>query len=531
MSLIVLSTKTFAANDQLLLKRSSRPAMAEGSIEALRPWETPLEGFFVRTHHNTLPIKVDDSWTISFEGLINNPQKISLKALKKKPQTSFHAVLECSGNGRSLFDPPVSGIQWIRGAIGNAEWRGVPIKDLFASLGIKSGAKFATFEGFDEPVIPSKAKFVRSIPISLLFETGSILAFEMNREALPIAHGGPVRLVMPNIYGQNWIKWVNKITFSTESDTRAYAAKAYRMPARPVKPGEQWDPVKEDKPIEYIKIQTIVTDPKPGESIAPGKYTLRGKALSGSGPVTKVELSIDKGKTWVDAKLSPRKDHSWQEFETTIQATEGNSYDVIAKATDSKGNIQPLTQEWNPKGYLYNAADRLAFKCSAKAAELAEGIDLVRQHCLTCHSTEIIDQQKLPKSDWISVVKKMSDYGLVLDPETIEKIATSLAENSPGKSFFTQDASTVDLSARTDGLVPPQQHAGQPKKGKKLFNQYCAACHGADGQGQSGARLKGRAITDASFWSTIRHGKRLMPPFENQLTTTEMEDIRAWLIN
>jgi DMSO/TMAO reductase YedYZ molybdopterin-dependent catalytic subunit len=174
MSLIVLSTKTFAANDQLLLKRSSRPAMAEGSIEALRPWETQLEGFFVRTHHNTLPIKVDDSWSISFEGLINNPQKISLKALKKKPQTSFHAVLECSGNGRSLFDPPVSGIQWIRGAIGNAEWTGVPIKDLFVFLGIKSGAKFATFEGFDEPVIPSKAKFVRSIPISLLYETGSI---------------------------------------------------------------------------------------------------------------------------------------------------------------------------------------------------------------------------------------------------------------------------------------------------------------------------------------------------------------------
>lgn len=527
--LMTLSSNIFAASDQLLITRSTRPLMAEASLESLSHWETPLEGFFVRTHHNTLPIKVDDSWLVSIEGLVKKPQKFSIRALKKRPLTSFHAVLECSGNGRALFEPSVSGIQWKRGAIGNAEWRGLPIKDFFANLGIKPEAKFATFEGIDEPVIPSKAKFVRSIPIKLLFETGAILAFEMNREALPIAHGGPVRLVMPNIYGQNWVKWVNKINFSAEPDSRTYAAKAYRMPTKTIKPGDSWDPSKEGKPIEYIKVQTIFTDPAPGESILPGKYTIRGKTLSGTGPVTKVEISTDNGKSWNDAKLTARKDHSWQEFEMTLDAKEGTAYEALARATDVTGNTQPLTQEWNPKGYLYNAVDRLSFRCATKDAQLTEGLNLAKQYCLTCHSAEIIEQQKLTKSEWVNTIKKMSDYGLMLESDNVEKIANSLSERPSTKKLFDQDYASVDLSARPETLIPPRQTQGLPKRGQKLFTQYCAACHGADGRGQNGPRLKGRAITDATIWSTVRNGKRLMPAFKDQLTTRDIEDIRAWL--
>ena len=153
--IFISSTGLFGANDQLLIKRSSRPMMAEGGIEALRPWETPLEGFFVRTHHNSLPTKIDDSWSISIEGLVKKTRKLTLKELKSKSTVHFHAVLECSGNGRALFDPPVSGIQWKRGAVGNAEWKGIPIKDIFATVNISPNAKYATFEGYGEPVMPS----------------------------------------------------------------------------------------------------------------------------------------------------------------------------------------------------------------------------------------------------------------------------------------------------------------------------------------------------------------------------------------
>jgi DMSO/TMAO reductase YedYZ molybdopterin-dependent catalytic subunit/mono/diheme cytochrome c family protein len=527
---LILSTSALAASDRLLIKRSARPMMAEGSIEALRPWETPLEGFFVRTHHNSLPTKTDDSWVISFEGLLKKPQKLSLKQLKSKATVQFHAVLECSGNGRALFNPPVSGIQWKRGAVGNAEWRGIPIKDVFGLLGISPTAKYATFEGYDEPVMPSKAKFVRSIPISLLLETGAILAFEMNREPLPVAHGGPVRLVMPNIYGQNWLKWVNKVTFSAEPDSRAYAAKAYRMPTKTLKPGETWDPVKEGRPIDFIKVQTIFTDPKSGDSVLPGTYIARGKAFSGSGPILKVEISMDAGKTWNLAKLAPRKEYSWQEFEFSVDIKDGTQYELISRATDARGNVQPLNQEWNPKGYLYNAADRISFSGSKQQANYTQGIELVTQHCLTCHSQEIIEQQKLTKSDWATVIKKMADYGLNIDSETVDTMASALAQRNTNLDLTGSEDLIVDMSAQPELILPQKSKAGHATRGKKIFSNYCAACHGVDGLGKNGPRLKGRLIPDAIFYSSIKNGKRLMPSFKNQLSNKDIEDVRAWIL-
>ncbi len=521
--------KLYAATDQLLIKRSSRPAMAEATIEALRPWETPTEGFFVRSHHHSLPAKIDSSWNIIFDGLIMKPRKITVKSLLEMPQVSFHAILECSGNGRSLFSPSVSGIQWKRGAIGNAEWTGVPIKEIFKSLVIKPTAKYVTFEGADEPVIPSQAKFVRSIPMSLLLETNSILALKMNREPLTVAHGGPVRLIMPTIYGQNWVKWVNKITFAAEPDERNFAQKAYRMPIESVKPGESWDPVKSGRPIEYIKVQTIFTDPKPQENINPGAFTLKGKTFSGSGPVSKVEISIDSGNSWSQAKLSPSKDYAWQEFEMQINVQEGVNYEALARATDVKGNTQPLIQEWNPKGYLYNAVDRVVFKGDSQGAHIAEGADLVKQHCLTCHSVEIIDRQTLDKAAWISTVKKMSDYGLVLDKDTTEKIAKTLSSKDKGRSILGDDSNFVDLSANPDLEVTYQHRAGNAKSGYKLFISYCAACHGQDGNGKSAPKLKGRRITESTFWTTVKNGRRLMPGFTATLSTSELENIRAWI--
>ena len=129
-----------ALADRLLIERNARPLLAEGSIEALVPWETPIEGFFIRSHHNVMPAALDDSWQISLTGLLAKPKKLTLRELKHRKAVSFHAVLECSGNGRGLFTPQVSGIQWKRGAVGNAEWTGVPLSDLFKDLGVKPEA-------------------------------------------------------------------------------------------------------------------------------------------------------------------------------------------------------------------------------------------------------------------------------------------------------------------------------------------------------------------------------------------------------
>ena len=517
------------AAEGLLVQRASRPFMAEGTIEALKPWETPIEGFFVRTHHNTMPITFDDSWAISFEGLLTSPRRISVKQLKAMPQQSFHAVLECSGNGRGLFNPPVSGMQWKRGAVGNGEWTGVPLKDILKSLSIKPAAKFMTVEGYDDPVVPSAAKFVRSIPLELALETNAILAVRMNRVPIPLAHGGPVRLVLPNIYGQNWVKWVNKITFGDAPDSRSYASKAYRIPTRPVKPGEAWDAVKDGRPVERIKVQTILTAPLQDEKVQPGVYLVEGKAFSGHAAIKSVEISMDGGNSWAVAKVSPRKNYSWHAFEYPINVAEGVKYQVMARATDESGNSQPLEQEWNPKGYLYNAVDRLSFEGNSQGAILADGMRSVRTHCVTCHSSEIIEQQNLDKSGWMATVKKMADYGLNLDSAESEKIAAALAARPKDTNIFGQGSPIVDLSAMPGQLVPASSLKGRPRHGAAVFSKYCAACHGAMAEGQIGPRLRGRLITEAVFWTTVNHGKQKMPAFADSLGARDLADIKAWL--
>lgn len=522
-------TADLSIADGLLIERNARPLLAESTLEALEPWETPLEGFFIRSHHNVLPAKVDDSWAIEFTGLVGRQKKITLRDLKKKKSVSFHAVLECSGNGRGLFSPQVSGIQWKRGAVGNAEWTGVPIEAVFKELNVKAEAIYVTVEGFDEPVMKSEAKFVRSIPLSLLRDTKAILAWEMNRQPIPIAHGGPMRLVLPGVYGQNWVKWVNKMTFSKTPDERMYAKKAYRMPEKPVKPGEPWDPVKNGKPIDYILTQTIFTSPWPGAKVTPGKTLVRGKAFTGKGHIIKVDISLDEGKTWRVAKLSDAKGRAWQEFEFELQTTEGKTYNLLARATDSLGSTQPLVQEWNPKGYLYNAADRLQFKADRSGGILAEGGVLAARHCQTCHSLGIAEGQRLTKDDWSKTVRKMADYGLQLDDETYGKIAAFFADKYP-VGMPVSDAKTVELSSDPSLFASPgAMRLGDSKAGKNLFKTHCAACHGHQGEGIIGPVLRARALTNATFWSSVMNGKRTMPAFKNVLDGRQISDIKAWL--
>ena len=530
--------------ESLLIERNARPLLAEGTLEALGPWETPVEGFFVRSHHNILPDRVDDSWQVSFEGLLARPEKIALRDLKKRKPVSFHAVLECSGNGRGLFSPAVSGIQWNRGAVGNAEWTGVRVADVLRDLGVKPGAEYVTVEGFDEPVMPNEkndAKFVRSIPLKLLIDTGSILAWNMNRAPMPVAHGGPVRLVMPGIYGQNWVKWVTKMTFAKDPDPRMYARKAYRMPEKPVKPGEAWDPVKNGKPVEFIRVQTIFTSPAPDAKVSPGKLTLRGKAFSGTGPVEKVEVSMDAGRSWKSATLAARKETvtnpyasvAWQEFEFETEVREGNTVEAWARATDARGNIQPVEQEWNPKGYLYNAADRVRFTGDAAGAALARGATLAAEHCQTCHSLGIAEGQRLSKGEWVKTVKKMSDYGLIVADDEADKIAGYFAGKYPvgmpvAETPRVELASDPSAFAAPGGTASPSR-GGDVTRGGKWFAAHCASCHGAAGEGKVAPVLRGRMLTDATFWSTVMNGKRTMPAFKETLTIAQVSDVRAWL--
>jgi mono/diheme cytochrome c family protein len=305
-----------------------------------------------------------------------------------------------------------------------------------------------------------------------------------------------------------------------------------------VKPGEAWDPVKDGKPVEYIKVQTIFTNPAPGAKVAPGRIVLRGKAFSGAGAIEKVEISTDSGKSWQVAKLSAAKDpdlnSAWQEFEFEVDVARGKTVEAWARATDARGNTQPVEQEWNPKGYLYNAVDRVRFTGDAAGSVLAEGQALVAVHCQTCHSLGIAEGQRLSKGEWVKTVKKMSDYGLVLADEDAEKIAGYFAEEYP-VGMPVADTPPVELASDPSSFAAPGGAAssvvrtGNSTRGGKLFATHCAACHGIGGGGNVGPVLRGRSLTEATFWSTVWNGKRAMPAFKEALKPSQIGDIRAWL--
>jgi mono/diheme cytochrome c family protein len=312
------------------------------------------------------------------------------------------------------------------------------------------------------------------------------------------------------------------MTFSNTPDERMYAKKAYRMPDKSVKPGEAWDPVKNGKPIDYILTQTIFTTPWPGAKVSPGKVLVRGKAFTGRGSIARVDISMDQGKSWQPAKLSSPKDRAWQEFEMDVMTVEGRSYNLMARATDSSGYVQPLEQEWNPKGYLYNAADRLEFKADKDGALLAEGGSLAARHCQTCHSLGLAEGQRLSKQDWVN-------YGLVLGDAEYEKIAAFFADKYPPGTPL-DDSKTVELSANPSLFASPGAlKQGRPSQGGKIFRTHCASCHGESAEGKVGPVLRARALTNATFWSTVTNGRGAMPGFKTVLDSSQINDIRAWL--
>ncbi len=497
---------TFAQD--LLIKHVSRPLQAESVSDALEPWETPISGFFIRSHHG-VPVVDKENWILEIDGLVENPLKIRLKDLEKLPQQSLHAVLECSGNWRSRHVPKVAGVQWDKGAVGNAEWTGVSLAELLKQARVKPNAKFATVSGADKPPLPSVPAFVRSIPLSKLMDPSTLLALKMNREELPILHGGPLRLILPGWYGQNWMKWVVHINLSESEDAGFYMKKAYRMP--------------DGNPIEVLKVQSLLISPSPDAKVSAGLITVKGKAFSGSGKISKVQVSIDQGKTWKSARVEePHADGGWQSFEWDFSKKSFGKVKVISRATDEKGQTQPVNIEWNPSGYVGNAVDQLNF--TVVKGQSQEGRELFEERCLICHTKEMIQMQSLNHSAWEKVVAKMKSFGASFTEEEQKSIVDYLAleSHSDQKSF-------TDYASETEKLSQAKGSKGNLRHGETLYQTHCAACHGERAEGKLGPRLVDRQIPQATFESIVLNGQRTMPSFRESLKEAEVADLRAFL--
>jgi DMSO/TMAO reductase YedYZ molybdopterin-dependent catalytic subunit len=180
-----------------MIVRAVQPEDLEMPTSAFGDFITPVDHFFVRTHVEVPEVDLA-TWRLKIEGNVATPLTLSMDELKKMPSVELPAVLECAGNGRSFFEPPVAGLQWANGAVGNGAWRGVRLRDVLERAQMKPGALEVLFDGADVP-IGAMADFQRSIPLKKAMHPATLLAYDMNGAALPVKHGFPLRAIVPRV--------------------------------------------------------------------------------------------------------------------------------------------------------------------------------------------------------------------------------------------------------------------------------------------------------------------------------------------
>jgi DMSO/TMAO reductase YedYZ molybdopterin-dependent catalytic subunit len=339
-----------------LIVRSLRPPDYETPVELLDSWLTPLDYFYVRCHM-PVPAGLDaHTWTLQIEGEVGTPLTLTMADLRKMPAATVTSVLECAGNGRAFFDPPVAGVQWTRGAVGNARWTGVRLADLLKRAGLRPSARVVTMNGADRGM-GQQPDFIRQLPLDKAMHPDTLVAYEMNGEPLPVVHGFPLRLIVPGWEGAYWMKWLTTLRVLDRDFDGFWVATAYRYPTRRVAPGASVDP-REMAPLTGLTVKSLITRPLEGSVLPRGEITVAGFAWAGEADIDRVDISVDDGATWHRAQLvGERIRYAWRRFEFSFQASRAESCLIMSRATDADGRTQPLVPPWNPSGYLWNAPD------------------------------------------------------------------------------------------------------------------------------------------------------------------------------
>jgi DMSO/TMAO reductase YedYZ molybdopterin-dependent catalytic subunit len=411
-----------------MIVRSTRPEDLEMPDSGFDEYLTPADKFFVRTHVMVPTVDVAQ-WHLSVGGHVSMPLTLTLEDLRKMPSSEVISVLECAGNGRRFYNPTVAGVQWANGAVGNGRWRGVRLNDVLQRAGVKPGAVEVLFDGADTP-LGAMADFQRSIPIQKALHPATLLAYELNGDPLPIKHGFPLRVVAPGWAGDSWLKWVTSVRVLDQEFTGYWMKNAYRHPKTTVAPGTVVPPEKMT-PVTSLRVKSVIASPVTGANLEPGKpIVVRGAAWSGdSGPVTALDVSVDRGRTWKSANLiSKSTEFGWRLWQFPWTPSTPGHYTVFARARDASGDIQPLTQEWNPSGYLWNAVARADVDVGASTST-PPAIDRAgkpgppanfRSSCTACHDDDLILQQRLTRAQWDRELDKMIGWGADVTPEDRE---------------------------------------------------------------------------------------------------------------
>jgi DMSO/TMAO reductase YedYZ molybdopterin-dependent catalytic subunit len=312
---------------------TATPENSETPLDCVRSWVTPTPWFYVRNHFD-LPAPIAADWRLRVDGCVPRPAEWTLDELAILPERTVFCTLECAGNGRSFLQSRMPGVQWGAGAIGHAEWTGIPVRHLLEKAGIQPGAAEVVFWGADrgsETDHPEPMLFGRSLPLAKAMDADTLLATRMNGEVLDASHGYPVRLLAPGWYGVASVKWLTRIDVIQQRTGGGI----------------------ETVPLGPMAVKSEILRPAPGAVLGLGTNRLFGVAWAGEEAVARVEISTDGGKNWNEAELMGlRAPYSWTLWEYLWEVAVPGTYSLLARAVSTSGRVQPEQHDPLLGGYM-----------------------------------------------------------------------------------------------------------------------------------------------------------------------------------
>lgn len=335
---------------QLALRNKGMP------LEGLRYSITPTGMHYLLVHYDTPEVDAGE-WRLKIDGLVSKSLTLTLEEIKKRPAKTLAVTMECAGNGRALFAPRRISQPWLNEAVGTAEWTGTPLRGLLQEAGLRRDAVDIVFTGIDRGIEGGEAQsYQRSLSVAEAMREEVLLAYAMNGAPLEPQHGFPLRLLVPGWYGMTSVKWLDRIE-AVAAPFRGYQMmRVYRYTQSPDDLGE---------PVSLIRVRALMAPPGVPDFLTrtrlvqAGPVTLTGKAWAGRSTVSRVEVSVDGGATWSDAKLGEAvSPHAWRSWTFLWNAKPG-THILCVRATDADGNVQPVEQRWNFGGYGNNGVQQV----------------------------------------------------------------------------------------------------------------------------------------------------------------------------
>ena len=358
----------FPQKGPMILQRT-RPPLLETPFEVFDQGVfTPNDRFYVRWHLPNIPTTIDPAeFRLKVRGRVRQPISLTLEELVRDfPSFEIAAVNQCSGNSRGLFSPRVTGAQWDNGAMGNALWRGVRLRELLDRAGVAPGAVQVRFKGLDTGVLPQTPNLAKSLSLDHARDGEVMIAYEMNGKPLPLLNGFPIRLVVPGWYATYWVKMLADIEVLDEPDDNYWMSKAYVIPDTP---GANITPEQKDVkmvPINRMVPRSFFTNLKDDAHVRRAQpLQLRGIAFGGDSGVAKVLVSTDSGRNWQSARLGADfGKYSFRQWELLVRFVTTGTQTLMVKAINTAGLAQPDRPNWNGAGFMRNVIESLAVQVS-----------------------------------------------------------------------------------------------------------------------------------------------------------------------